>query len=140
MTTTISKTVFFAARLDTVWDFLTDKEKLGQWYHPAENNLADGEDYALLSEGDDGKMKTLIWGRVVEMTPPTKLVTTMCIDPFDGKETTVTWVLEPAVGGTRLSLSHEGIAEATGAAAIHLLTALDAGWDRHFAQLREATT
>ena len=73
MTTTLSKTVFFAAQPDTVWEFLTNKEKLGLWYHPAKKNLADGEDYALLSKSDDGTVKTLIWGRVVEMTPPSKL-------------------------------------------------------------------
>ena len=47
MPTTISKTVFFAAQPDTVWTFLTDKEKLGLWYHPAEKNLVAGQGYAL---------------------------------------------------------------------------------------------
>jgi len=70
------------------------------------------------------------------MKPPSKLVTTFVIDPFQGNETTVTWELHKAAGGTRLSLSHEGIAEATGEAALHLLTALDNGWDKHLDDLR----
>jgi len=70
------------------------------------------------------------------MNAPSKLVTTFVIEPFNGNETTVTWILDEAAGGTRLLLTHEGIAEATGEAAMHLLTALDNGWDRHLSDLR----
>jgi len=35
-TTTITKSIFFNAPRETVWAFLTDKDKLGEWYHPAE--------------------------------------------------------------------------------------------------------
>lgn len=135
--TTISKTVFFNASPESVWPFLTDKDKLGEWYHPAENDLKAGKDYALYRLADDGEKVRQVWGRVVEMSAPNKLVTTFIIDPFAGNETTVTWVLEESAGGTRLSLIHEGIAEATGEAAMHLLMALDNGWDNHIADLRE---
>ncbi len=135
MNSTLTKTVFFAAQPATVWAFLTDKEKLGLWYHPARENLVEGEEYALTAADES---KTLIWGRVVEMTPPSKLVTTMCMAPFGDNETTVTWLLEPVVDGTRLTLIHEGIAEAVGPAAINVLSALDVGWDDHFSQLRSA--
>lgn len=136
--TTISKTVFFNASPESVWLFLTDKDKLGEWYHPADKNLEVGKDYVLYRLADNGEKVRQIWGRVVEMKPPYKLVTTFIIDPFAGNETTITWVLEESAGGTRLSLSHEGIAEATGEAAMHLLTALDKGWDNHIADLRES--
>ena len=46
------------------------------------------------------------------------------------------WSLEVIEGGTKLTLTHEGIAEAVGAGAIDLLGKLDAGWDAHFAALR----
>lgn len=136
--TTITKTVFFNASPETVWLFLTDKDKLGEWYHPAENDLEIGKDYALYRLADDGAKVRQIWGRVVEMSAPCKLVTTFIIDPFEGNETTITWILEKAAGGTRLSLTHEGIAEATGSAAMHLLMALDNGWDKHLGDLRES--
>jgi len=138
MNTTLTKTIFFQAQPEKVWKYLTDKDKLGEWYHPAKNNLVEGEDYTLLTEGEDGKLKAQVWGRVLEMTPYSKLVTTFCIGPFGGNETILTWVLESAAGGTRLSLKHEGIAEAGGAAALQLLTALDNGWDSHFAKIRSA--
>ncbi len=49
--------------------------------------------------------------------------------------TTVTWLLEEALGGTRLTLHHEGIGAAAGDAAHSLLMALDAGWDAHLVAL-----
>ena len=135
-TTTITKSIFFNATREVVWAFLTDKNKLGEWYHPAEADLALGQKYSLYRIDENDKKITQITGRVLQMNVPSKLVTTFIIDPFQGNETTVTWILDEAGGGTRLLLEHEGIAEATGNAAMHLLTALDAGWDKHLAVLR----
>ena len=73
-TTTIIKTVFFAASRETVWSFLTDKDKLGEWYHPAEADLAAGEPYALYKVDADGARARLIWGRVLEMQPFDRLL------------------------------------------------------------------
>ncbi len=137
-TTIISKTVFFNASRQTVWSFLTDKDKLATWYHPAQADLAEGEDYTLIGKTDDGADKRLVWGKVLKMDPPASLTCTFAIAPFQGGETTVTWILEDAAGGTRLTLVHEGIAEATGAAAMQLLMALDHGWDKHLDTLRSA--
>ncbi len=137
-TTTISKTIFVNAARETVWSFLTDKDKLGEWYHPAEADLAENADYVLFARNDDGTKKRQVWGRVVEMDQPSRLVTTFIIEPFNGAETIVTWALENAAGGTRLSLTHEGIAEAADKSAIQFLTALDAGWDNHLGRLRES--
>ncbi len=136
-TTTITKSVFFNASRETVWKFLTDKDKLGEWYHPAEANLVAGQEYSLYRINDNDEKITQITGRVLEMNAPSKLVTTFVIEPFQGNETTVTWVLDEAAGGTRLLLTHEGIAEATGEVALHLLSALDNGWDKHFSDLRK---
>lgn len=137
--TTISKSIFLNAPRETVWLFLTDKDKLGDWYHPAQDDLSEGSDYTLIDGNEGSSPKPQVWGRVIEMTKPSKLVTTFNIAPFQGVETTVTWILEEIAGGTRLSLKHEGIAEASGTAMMHLLTALDDGWDRHLNQLSQTT-
>lgn len=131
--TTIEKTIFIKGSPQQVWAFLTNKDKLGAWYHPAESDLVDGGDYALLSV-DSGKKQ--VWGRVVEMKPYSLLKTTFVIGPFGDKESMVTWKLEEAAGGTKLSLTHDGIAEIAGDGALHLLGALDVGWDGHLGQLR----
>lgn len=133
---TIIKTVLFNASPETVWLYLTDKDKLGEWYHPAEADLEEGKAYALLEHREDGSRHRLIWGLVLEMTKPQRLVTTFIVEPFDGRETRLTWELDAVAGGTRLQLTHEGILEAAGEAGLHLLQALDKGWDEHFGEMR----
>ena len=134
--TTIIKTCFFAAPRETVWSFLTQKDKLAKWFHPAKSDLTEGEDYALIEQQEDGSEVTVCWGKVLTMDKPNILVYSFTIGPLNGAMTTVTWTLEGIQGGTRLTLKHEGISEAAGEAAIGLLMALDKGWDKHLDSLR----
>ena len=138
MMSKLIKTVMFDAPPETVWSFLTNKDKLGEWYHPAEDHLAEGQDYKLLGKTDDGAAMTLIWGRVLEWEKPSRLVTTFCIAPFEGRETKVTWELSQAQGGTLLRLTHENVPEAAGENALSMLMALDKGWDEHLGDLRKS--
>ncbi len=137
---TIIKTIFINASPDTVWDYLTDKDKLATWFHPAEANLETGKPFSLVSKSDEGTSEKICWGNVLKMDRPKTLVYTFTIKPLGGAETTVTWTLEATHGGTRLLLEHSGIDKAAGEAALGLLMALDSGWDKHFAALREAAT
>ncbi len=134
----INKSIFFTAPRETVWSFLTDKDKLGLWFHPAEADLVEGQDYALIRTADDGAVTKQCWGTVLEMDAPSHLKYTFTIKPLGGTLTNVTWTLEEVHGGTKLSLIHEGISAAAGEAAMGLLLALDAGGDKHLASLRAA--
>lgn len=134
--TIITKTAFFNASRETVWSFLTDKNKLGTWFHKSDADLQEGKPYSLYRIDEDGAKIQQIYGQVLEMDAPNRLVTTFCIEPFGEKATTVTWVLEEAGGGTRLHLTHEGVAEAAGPITGRMLLALDKGWEDHFAKLR----
>lgn len=134
-TTTIHKSIFIAAPRETVWDYLTDKDKLGEWFHPASENLVEGRPYALLSDVTDSSSR-MCWGDVLSATKPSFLSYSFTIKPMGGAMTTVNWTLEEAAGGTRVTLAHEGIGEAAGDAALGLLMALDEGWDKHFGKLR----
>lgn len=134
--TTIRKTVFFDAAPETVWAFLTEKEKLAQWYHRSDDDLREGERYELYRIDDSGTRIRQIWGRVLAMDAPRKLVCTFVVEPLGGTETTVTFTLEQAVGGTRLSLVHEGVEQAAGEQALHLLRSFDHGWDEHLDRMR----
>lgn len=133
--TTITKSVFLNAPKQVVWEFLTKKDKLARWFHPAEDDLREGEAYTLLDQRND--MTRICWGTVLEMRPYDSLVYTFTVKPLEGAMTTVRWTLEEAAGGTRLSLEHEGIEQAAGEAAFMMLSALDAGWDEHFGRLRQ---
>ncbi len=135
---TITKSVFFNAPREIVWEFLTDKDKMGQWFFFAEADLAMGSDYELFDKQDDGSHTKRCWGKVLEMEKPAKLVYSFTIDMLGGNMTTISWDLQEVEGGTKLSLSHSNIDKAAGEAAMALLTALDAGWDRHFGKMRDA--
>lgn len=133
----ITKSAFFATTPETIWAYLTEADKLGEWFHPAEADLAANSDYALVTKDDDGETNRLIWGKVIIWDPTTRLQYTFEISPFAGVSTTVTWQLEVAHGGTKLSLTHEGVGE-LGDASLNLLMALDGGWDEHIGSLRKA--
>lgn len=127
---TMTKTAFFAVKPETVWAFLTEADKLGEWFHPAEADLAADSDYALLEGGNK-----IIWGTVLTWDPTSTLQYTFEIAPFGGMSTTVTWSLMESHGGTMLTLTHAGVGE-LGDAALGMLMALDDGWDKHIASLR----
>lgn len=139
----ITKTAFFAATPETVWLYLTDKDKLGEWFHPAHASLAEGESFELYRLEDDGTKVRQIRVRVLRADRPRLLIHTFAIDPFEGDETTVIWRLEPSGSGTRLTLVHEGVAAAMSAVgdksgdALNMLMMLDHGWDAHLQQLRD---
>lgn len=134
-TTTMTKSIFVDAPRETVWQFLTEKDKLALWFHPCDADLTQGKPYSLLSTADDIDSK-ICWGEVLTMNKPTTLMYTFTIKPLGGAMTTVKWTLEDAAGGTRITLQHEGISEAAKDAAMGLLVALDKGWDEHFVKLR----
>lgn len=134
--TTLIKTFVFAASREIVWSYLTEKDKLALWFHPATANLVEGEDYALVRHTDDGAEVKQCWGKVLKMDKPNLLVYSFTVGPLNGAMTTVTWTLEEAKDATKLTLKHEGIGEAAGDAATGLLLALDKGWDDHVDCLR----
>ncbi len=134
--TTINKSIFLAVSRETVWEYLTDKDKLGEWFHPAADDLVEGKPFSLLSDTADKESK-ICWGDVLSARKPSFLSYTFTIKPLGAAMTTVNWTLEEAAGGTKVTVVHEGIGEAAGEAALGLLMALDNGWDKHFAKLRE---
>lgn len=136
--TTLTKTIYLPTTPEVVWSYLTEKEKLGQWFHPSNVNLSEGNDYELLQQQKDGSEQKVCWGTVVAMDKPRSMEWTFTVTPLGGAMTKISWVLEASAGGTRLTLKHEGIGDAAGEAALGLLQALDAGWDEHFATMRKS--
>ena len=97
----ITKTVFFNASRETVWSFLTQKEKLAKWYHRSDDDLQEGQAYELYRIGDDGSRIRQIWGRVLSMDEPHRMECTFMVKPLGDAETKLTWILEEAAGGTQ---------------------------------------
>jgi uncharacterized protein YndB with AHSA1/START domain len=129
--TTLVKTIFIDAAPQTVWEYLTDKDKLGQWFHPADISLEENGDYALM--GDNGR---ICWGKVITANAPSHLVYTFTHDPLKGVETRVEWQLSAVHGGTRVKLTHTGFEHAHDV--FGMITSHDKGWDEHLTRLRTA--
>ncbi len=121
--TTIRKSVFLSAPRARVWEFLTRADLLDQWFHPADKDLVEGEDYRLTSKKDGDRM---CWGKVEQADPHDYMKWSFTIGPLNGEMTTVEWRLEDAPGGTRLTLEHSGLP--TDADGYGLVMALDKGW------------
>ncbi|MEX6633810.1 SRPBCC family protein [Hyphococcus lacteus] len=131
----IVKTLFLKAPPEHVWKFLTEADRMAEWFHRGGNDLAEGGDYVLETNTYGKEGETLCWGHVLEMKKPERLVHTFTHKFIDGAETKCTWTLEAVSGGTILTLVHDGwekvAQDAFNAAADH-----DIGWDEHFTRLR----
>ena len=130
----IVKTVFLKAPPEHVWKFLTRADQLALWFHRAAADLEEGGEWALETNSYGKEGEKMIWGKVLEMKAPARLVHTFTHQWIDGAETKCTWTLEAVSGGTILTLVHEGwenVDKPFGHAADH-----DKGWDEHFMRLR----
>lgn len=121
--TTIQKSAYLATPPSRVWEFLTKPEFLAQWFHPAQQDLAEGEDFLLTSQKDGDRM---CWGQVEVATPHSYMKWAFTVAPLQGEMTTVEWRLTETAGGTCLTLEHSGLP--TDAAGYGLVMALDKGW------------
>lgn len=128
---TLQKSIYLRADKKQVWDYLTDPDKLAIWFHKPAKALAAGETYEMFGAESGNK---LMWGEVLTADPYDLLVYSFTIGPMGDTVSTVTWALQDVPGGTRLSLSHDGLPE--GEAAFGLTLALDKGWDDHMARMR----
>ena len=128
--TTIRKSIYLKATPAQVWAYLTEPEKLAIWFHKPDSTLVEGA-YAMYGTESGDK---LMWGDVLIAEPFARLEYTFTITPMGDAVSTVKWALEEVPGGTRLSLTHEGLPQ--GQEAFGLLLALDKGWDEHIGRMR----
>lgn len=128
--TILQKSIYLNATPAQVWAYLTEPAKLAIWFHKPKTTLVEGEYEMFGAESGD----KLMWGEVLLAEPFSRLEYTFAIAPMGDAVSTVRWNLEEVAGGTRLSLSHEGLPQ--GEEAFGLTLALDKGWDDHLARMR----
>jgi uncharacterized protein YndB with AHSA1/START domain len=135
----IVKTLFLKAPPEHVWVFLTDPDRLAEWFHRGSGELSEGGDWVLQNNSYGKEGDRLCWGKVLEMKKPERLVHTFTHGMLQGVETKCSWTLEKVMGGTILTLVHDGWdkveEDAFGMAANH-----DSGWDDHLARMRKVVS
>jgi uncharacterized protein YndB with AHSA1/START domain len=134
MTATIlRKSIYLKATKAKVWAYLTEPDRLAEWFHKPQVALVEGEEFAMFGTESGNR---LIWGRVIAARPHDYLEYSFTIAQMGDAVSTVKWTLEDVGPGTRLSLEHSGLPE--GAPAFDFTLALDKGWDDHIARMRAA--
>lgn len=86
-----------------LWDAVTSRDRLSRWMAPYEGALRLCGDWRALS--DDGS--TFVVGTVTECDAPHSFTTTW--HAREEQPTVLTVTVEPAEGGARLRLDHDGI-------------------------------
>lgn len=124
------KTIYLKATREKVWRHLTEKDLLARWFHETDRDLTANASFQYYSFDLDRADRKLMWGQVLEIDPPQKLVHTFTHQWLKGVVTTVTWELVAIDGGTQLTMTHQGIPD------IEQLSDHDKGWDEHMQRLR----
>ncbi|MEO0608698.1 MAG: SRPBCC domain-containing protein [Pseudomonadota bacterium] len=124
------KTIYLKASPEKVWRHLTEKDLLARWFHETDKDLTAGAAFQYLSFDLDKDDRKLMWGDVLEVDAPHRLVHTFTHKWLEGLVTKVTWELLALEGGTQLTMTHSGLPK-FGDLADH-----DKGWDEHFLRLR----
>ncbi len=124
------KTIYLNATREKVWRHLTEKDLLARWFHETDRDLTANVAFQYLSFHIDKEDRKLMWGDVVEIDPPQRLVHTFTHQWLKGVVTTVTWELQAVEGGTQLTMTHAGIPS------LEQLSDHDKGWDEHLLRLR----
>ncbi len=101
---------FYPYPAERVWRALTDPASLSKWLMETDFQPKVGHRFQFRAQGNplwDGVVDC----EVLEVDPPRRLVY-VWIDSWKihrgGRPMRVTWVLKPAEGGTRLTLTHAG--------------------------------
>lgn len=132
---TITKTLFIKAPAAHVWKFLTEADQLALWFHRGAENLQASGRWSMLSNSPGKEGTEIMWGQVLEYSPPHRLVHTFTHNWIEGAETTCRWTLDEVEGGTVVTLVHAGW-EAVADAAFNKAADHEKGWDEHFQRLR----
>ena len=96
---TLRKSIYLNTTKEQVWTYLTDPEKLGEWFHKPKTPLKEGEALAMYGAESGDR---LIWGKVLVARPHDLLEYSFTIKPMGDTVSHVKWTLETVEGGTRL--------------------------------------
>ncbi len=124
MKDSLRKEHFYTHSIDRVWKAITDQNEIAEWFLKADFKPTIGYQYTLTHED------TTISGKILEASPVNKLVYTWIVSGTGDVETTVSWQLTEADGGTKLVIEHTGISNYPDEKlATTMFNSYSGGWD-----------
>ncbi|TSJ39646.1 SRPBCC domain-containing protein [Mucilaginibacter corticis] len=103
---------FFSHPVETVWEYLTNSELMGQWLMKNNFEPVVGHEFQFRTGGKANlNFDGIFYCKVLEIDPLKKLVYSWNCGPGEGKitlESVVTWQLEAKENGTEVFLDHRG--------------------------------
>lgn len=116
------------APVDQVWDAITDKAKMKEWYFDIPDfELGLHKEFNFYEPGDACKFHH--HGEILELIPNEKLKHTWSYPEFSKEKTIVRWELEPDGDGTIVTLTHKGIENFDHLGADFSHNNFEAGWN-----------
>ena len=126
-------TIYIAAGVDRVWNGLIDRELTkAYWSHFNVSDWKPGSRWEHVRSDESGKVD--IVGKVIEIAPPHRLVTSWSFPEDEGdpdKVSRVTYELEALGGSTRLTVTHSELEAGSGMEA-----GVKAGWPAVLSNLK----
>jgi uncharacterized protein YndB with AHSA1/START domain len=125
--------MYIATTLEKLWNALIDAKMTEQyWQH---ENISDWKPGSRWEHRESGKERTLkLVGKVIESTPPHRLVLTWADPSEEGLEerhSRVTFELEPMRGVVRLTVTHDRLEPGS-----DMLEGITAGWPKVLSSLK----
>ncbi len=132
----LTKQKTFAHSIDKVWKAISEGDEISKWFIQADFKPEVGYEYTFTATEENGGTK--IRGKVLSASPYILKYSWRVGDTE--VDTTVSWMLEEAEGGTKLTLEHSGISQYPEEAATEMLGHFDKGWDMCILGLTEYLT
>ncbi len=124
---------YIASTAEKVWNALTDPKTTAKyWQHVNLSDWKQGSKWE--HRAADGERALRIVGRVVESSPPRRLVITWAYpadEAHEERHTKVTFEIEPVAGVVRLTVTHDRLE-----AASKMIEGITLGWPKVLSSLK----
>lgn len=119
----------YPASISKVWKALTDKDQMKEWYFTIDDfELKEDSTFNFYVNDEEGEVYH--HQCVVKEIVPEKRFSHTWTHPTHSKgESLVTWELQPAVGGTKVTLTHQGVETFADGGADFSKDNYKTGWD-----------
>ena len=127
-TNPIVKEITIPSDLNTVWEAITNPEKMKEWYFEVNDfRLEKDNEFYFYEPGSAQKYRHLC--KIIDIIPNRKFKHTWTFPDYSSGISTLTWELTEHEGNTHVKLTHEGVENFANAGNDFTRKSFDAGWE-----------